>query len=78
MLGADITAGNSQMDKRIIQVPLDGLAHQEDNKYLYTKLFKETNSSVAGMYVRNFTRVKDGHKAVFSIHRHIMREGTVN
>ena len=78
MLYADLLVGNSQINNLILQVPLEGSPHQEDNKYFYTNLLEATNSSDAGLDVRNYTRVKEGRKVFFDICQHFIGEDAVN
>ena len=78
MSDADLLTGSSRIYNQIIQVPLKGLAHQEDIKELYAKLFEATNSIIAGLCAHQFTIRKDGSKALFAVWQKCLGEDAVN
>ena len=54
------------------------MTYANDNKYLYSNLFQSTNVSVAGPYVKKFSRTKDGIEAYFAICQHFTGYNAIN
>ena len=63
MITADLPAGLSRIEVSSLQVSLEVLAYDANNKDFYWNIFQLMNLSVAGPYVNNFSRTKDRNKA---------------
>ena len=58
----DLPAATNCLEVWLLQVTLEGLAYDTDNRDLYLKLFQSINVSIAGPYVNKFSRNKYGNK----------------
>ena len=77
-MDAGLPLGNNLLNNWILQVPLEGLAHQEENRDFYANLFEATHFSVAGPNIWKLNREKYRRKDLFVIQQHFMGEDAVN
>ena len=75
---ADIPAGINCLEVRALQFTLEGSAYDADNKDFYLKLFWSMNVIIAGPYVNNFSKTKDGNNTYFAIHQNFMSDNAMN